>query len=303
MTHNQAELFYSSHDILGECPVWLPDEERLYWLDIERQHLSRFDPKRGVGELFLLPNQVGCFVPCRNGNFLIAAQTGIEEIRLAENGNIETLETKTHPESAKPENRYNDGKCSPEGRFWFGSLNRQRRTGFASLYVLDGVGCRTMITGATNSNGLGWSPDGKTFYWVDTPTRRVEAFDYDSGAGELSNRRTSIMFPDAGTSEGDAWGRPDGMTVDSDGMIWIAHWLGQRITRWNPKNGSLLETVTVPAKRVTSLTFGGSELKTLFVTAASRQPVSEENNQDAETGNVFFYETKTSGIPVNYYGN
>jgi sugar lactone lactonase YvrE len=293
----QAELLYSAHALVGEGPVWHDREQLLYWLDIEGLRLHRFDPSHGIDESFPLSNEVGCLVPCRNGNFLLAAETGIEEIHVGTNG-IEVVETnvKIHPESGIPENRYNDGKCSPEGRFWFGSLNRQRQIGQASLYVLDKHGCRTAITGATNSNGLAWSPDSKTFYWIDTPTRQVDAFDYDSAEGTLQNRRTVISFP-----ADQNVGRPDGMTVDSDGMLWIAHWLGGRITRWNPKNGTLLETVQLPVSRVTSLTFGGSDLKTIFITTASRGLTPETKIQEPEAGGLFVFESKIAGLPVSYY--
>lgn len=312
--NQQAEILYSAHALLGEGPVWHGGEKRLYWLDIEGLKLHRFDPASGTDESFPLANQTGCLVPCRNGNFLLAAQTGIEEVRLSANG-IEIIETgvKIHPESEIPENRYNDGKCSPEGRFWFGSLNKQHQSGRASLYVLDGRGCRTAITGVTNSNGLAWSPDGKTFYWIDTPTRQVDAFDYDAGEGKLSNRRTVIAFPNTGTENISAkkfgtengseknFGRPDGMTIDSDGMLWIAHWLGGRITRWNPLNGKLLETIFVPVSRVTSLTFGGSELKTIFITTASFGLTPETQSQEPNAGGLFVYESKIAGLPVSNY--
>jgi sugar lactone lactonase YvrE len=286
----QAALLHSAHAVVGEGPVWIADEQRLYWLDIEGLKLHRFDPVSGIDTAFSLPNLVGCLVPCRNGNFLIAAQTGITEIRLKEN-NIETIRMITHPEAGKPENRYNDGKCSPEGRFWFGSLNMQHRLNQASLYVLDDRGCRAVLTGATNSNGLGWSPNGQTFYWIDTPTRRVTAFDYDSADGALSRRRTVIAFPDDPD-----WGRPDGMTVDAEGMVWIAHWLGGRMTRWNPATGLLLETVNLPVKRVTACTFGGAKMNMLFITTASRGLTPEEAVQEPEAGGLFVYETQTVGL-------
>jgi sugar lactone lactonase YvrE len=307
-----AELLYSAHALVGEGPVWHYRDQRLYWLDIDGLLLHRFEPSRCIDESFPLSNEVGCLVPCCNGNFLLAAETGIEEIHLGTTG-IEIFETnpKIHPESGISANRYNDGKCSPEGRFWFGSLNRQHQIGLASLYVLDEHGCRTAITGATNSNGLAWSPDAKTFYWIDTPTRRVDAFDYDSAEGTLTNRRTVISFPaekNGNVMENDNWradrnfGRPDGMTVDSDGMLWIAHWLGGRITRWNPKNGTLLETVWLPVSRVTSLTFGGADFKTIFITTASRGLTPETKIHEPEAGGLFVYESKIAGLPVSCYG-
>ncbi|MDR0337266.1 MAG: SMP-30/gluconolactonase/LRE family protein [Planctomycetaceae bacterium] len=305
MTDKHAELLYPAHALLGEGPVWCDEAKRLYWLDIEGQLLHCFDPEHGNDESFPVANRVGCFVPCRNGHFLLAAETGIEEIRWKTNG-FEILETpvKIHPESEIPDNRYNDGKCSPEGRFWFGSLNKHRQPNQASLYVLDGCGCRTAITGATNSNGLAWSPNGNTFYWIDTPTRRVDAFDYDADEGHLSNRRTVIIFPDIVDIDGaKGFGRPDGMTVDSDGMVWIAHWLGGRITRWNPVNGTLLETIYLPVSRVTSLTFGGAELKTIFITTASLGLTPEMLAKEPDAGGLFVYESPIAGLPVACYSS
>ena len=291
----QAELVFPAQALLGEGPLWFAEEERLYWLDIESQQLHRFDPIRSEDEFFPLPNKVGCYAPCENGNLLIATQTGIEEVRPLD-GRLESLGIKTHPEAAKTGNRYNDGKCSPEGRFWFGSLNMEHQTGMASLYVLDRIGCRTVLTGATNSNGLGWSPDGTTFYWIDTPTRRITAFDYNLKRGELSNRRAAVTFP-----EQTDWGRPDGMTVDAEGMIWVAHWLGGRVTRWNPATGELFETIRVPVSRVTSVTFGGRDLQTLFITTASKEMTPDEKKREPDAGGLFHFRTNTTGLPVSCY--
>lgn len=293
----KAESILQAHALLGEGPVWLPEEQRLYWLDIDGRRLHRFDPVSGDDESFILSGEPGCLVPTNTGTFLLALESGIEEIR-PEQGELKTLRTLAHPEHDLTGNRYNDGKCSPEGRFWFGSLNRQRQTGRASLYVLDDRGCRQALAGATNSNGLGWSPDGTILYWIDTPTRRVDAFDYDSRQGALSNRRTVLFFPDLSTEEGRAMGRPDGMTVDAEGMLWIAHWLGGRITRWDPGESRILETVHLPVARVTSLTFGGPDLDTLYITTAGKDLAPEEQAAGSEAGNLFSYRPKTPGLPV-----
>ena len=296
-----AKLVLSAHALLGEGPLWLPEEERLYWLDIEGRKLHRFDPVTDRDETFGLPNKVGCVVPCQSDRFLMAAQHGIEEFRI-DGDRIVPIAVKAHPEADKPGNRYNDGKCSPEGRLWFGSLNMEHRTGAAALYVLDGTDCRTALTGATNSNGLGWSPDGRTFYWIDTPTRRIEAFDYEPEQGTLSNRRTVVIFPqdEADRTE---WGRPDGMTVDAEGMIWVAHWLGSRVTRWNPIDGKMLEEIRLPVSRVTSATFGGSDLATLFITTASKDMMPEEKVRQPDAGGLFAVKPGVTGLPPARYKN
>ncbi|GHT46245.1 gluconolaconase [Planctomycetales bacterium] len=260
---------------LGESPVWSAKEQRLYFLDIQGKILHRFDPLTQNDETFSLETLTGCLVECPNGNLLIAAQTGIQEVRLT-NGKVKILRTLAHPEAANSANRYNDGKCSPEGRFWFGSLNMNHEKNRASLYCWDGTKCRTVLTNAINSNGLGWSPDGKTMYWIDTPTRQVEAFDYEMSVGELSNRRTLLRF-----DEDLSWGRPDGMTVDVSGNLWIAHWDGGRVSQWTA-DGELLQHIPIPARNVTSLTFGGANLDTLFITTA-------RGEDSPESGNLFFF--------------
>lgn len=291
----QTEMIFEAHALLAEGPVWIPEQKRLYWLDIESKFLHRLDPETQIDERFELSNKVGCFVPCENDKLLLASQSGIEEICL-KNGQVEILRTLAHPEANKPSNRYNDGKCSPEGRFWFGSLNMEKQTGQASLYVLDDQGCRTVLTGATNSNGLGWSPDGTTFYWIDTPTRRIEAFDYNMKTGNLSNRRIAFVFP-----EDLSVGKPDGMTVDADGMVWIAHWMGGRVSRWNPTNGEILDEIRLPVSRVSCPTFGGSDLKTLFITTASKEMTPKERQAEPYAGCLFAVKTKIGGLPVSKF--
>jgi sugar lactone lactonase YvrE len=278
----EPTLILSAKAALGEGPLWIEQEQRLYWIDIEGKRLHRFDPVASNDESFPLETLTGCIVPCRSGHFLIAAQSGIEEIRIA-NGKVEILSMHAHPEQLKPENRYNDGKCSPEGRFWFGSMSLKHIANQGSLFVLDSAGCQAVVTGATTSNGIGWSIDSSTFYWIDTPTRRVEAFDYSAKTGSLSNRRTAVRFDDD-----PAWGSPDGMTVDAAGMIWVAHWGGKRVTRWNPTSGELLQTVALPVSNVTSLTFGGQKLDTLFVTTARR-------SDEPASGGLWSFKPETPG--------
>jgi sugar lactone lactonase YvrE len=271
-----ATSILSCQASLGECPVWVAAEQRLYFLDILAKRLHRFDPVTGADETFPLKTLTGCIAPLGNGHFLLSAQTGIQEVRLG-NQNIEVLRTLTHPEADGIGNRYNDGKISPEGRFWFGSLNMNHEQNKASLYCWDGKECRKVLTPATNSNGLAWSPDGNTFYWIDTPTRKVEAFDYDQRDGNLSNRRTAVRFPDDLS-----WGRPDGMTVDAAGHLWLAHWSGGIITQWHPQTGECLRTVHLPVSNVSSLTFGGDHSDTLFITTA-------RSANETESGNLFAY--------------
>lgn len=292
----QAELLLPARALLGEGPLWIPEQQRLYWLDIEARQLHRSDPATGDDETFSLSSVTGCLTPCKTGNFLLASGGGIEEVRFEER-RLVTVDVKAHPEAGMTGTRYNDGKCSPEGRFWFGTLSLRRQAGEASLYVLDDRGCRKVLGGATNSNGLGWSPDGRTFYWIDTPTRRIEAFDYEPNHGELSNRRSAVVFPGDDEDGRAEWGRPDGMTVDAAGMIWVAHWMGARVTRWNPATGTLLDEIRLPVSRVTSVTFGGPDLETLFITSARNGMTPEELDREPESGGLYTVKPCAVGLP------
>jgi sugar lactone lactonase YvrE len=166
------------------------------------------------------------------------------------------------PEAHLPRNRFNDGKCDPAGRFWAGTISLDREPGAASLYCLEPDGrVRTMRRGVTNSNGIAWSLDAATMYYIDTPTQQVTAFDYDHQSGGITNPRTVVAIP-AGA------GKPDGMTVDAEGMLWIALWEGGCVGRWDPRSGARLQTINVPARRVTSCAFGGSQFEELYITTA-----------------------------------
>ncbi len=302
--------------LLAEGPLWMPEEQRLYWLDIEGCRLFRAkvasNDARGdcceEVQAFALDNQVGCIAPCTQGRFLIAGQDGVFRVELipsrepGKDGRVNKIEKMVHPEESRSDNRYNDGKCSPEGRFWFGSLNKEKRPNRASLYKMDRdssghPAVQTMLSGATNSNGLAWAPDGRTFYWIDTPTRRVDAFDYDPANGFLSNRRTVVTFPPE--REDRVVGRPDGMCIDREGYLWIAHWCGGCVTRWNPARGELQAVISLPVRRVTSVTFGGPDLNRLYITTA-RFGMSESELQDEPlAGRVFVAETGIAGMPAD----
>ncbi len=306
----KIDLLYDAHAVLGEGPFWHPREERLYWLDIEGKLLHRFDPQSAIDETFILDGLVGCIAPVseepgETTTLLIAAENGVRKISIRgisvpfhKSKNPSPIlhdELLVHPEKDRIDIRYNDGKCSPEGRFWFGSISKTRTKDTASLFVLDRSGDRR-IHAATNSNGLGWSPDGKTFYWIDTPTLTVFAFDYEGEKGTIANRRAAVVFP---TTPG--FGRPDGMTVDAEGMLWIAHWMGAAISRWNPVTGEILARYSVSVQRVTSLAFGGKNGDKLFITTASNGATEEELAAEPHAGGVFVAEPNVVGTKTNFF--
>ena len=289
----QAELVLDVQAELGEGPFWHSDQKRLYWLDIEKKQLHCFDPVSQVNLSESLDRRVACVVPTNDGSLLLAGEGGIEEYW----PETEEWAFLADPEKAIPTNRLNDGKCSPEGRFWVGSLNMANEDNQASLYVMDhDENIRQILSGLTNSNGLGWSPDGKTFYHIDTPTRQVSAFDYDARLGGIRNRRIVARFPDD-----PGFGRPDGMTVDSEGMLWVAHWDGACVSRWNPETGDMVAGVQVPATQVTSVAFGGEYLDTLYITTARNNLTSEKLVGQPHAGGLFAVEPGVTGLPAHIF--
>ena len=200
------------------------------------------------------------------------------------------------PEEDKPESRFNDGKCDPAGRFWAGTCSETCDVaGAGSLCCLDAdLQTRKALDNLTIANGLAWSPDRKTMYYIDTPTFEVWAFDYDLETGEIRDRRTAVPVPE------DA-GFPDGMTIDAEGMLWVAHWGGSRVCRWNPDTGEKLGEVRLPVQNVSSCVFAGESLDTLYITT-SRLGLEEEALKDQPlAGGLFCVTPGVPGTPTDAF--
>jgi sugar lactone lactonase YvrE len=174
-------------------------------------------------------------------------------------------------------------------------MSMTRQAGTANLYCLDTDGTlRHVFGGVTTSNGLDWSPDERTMYYIDTPTLQVAAFDYDAETGAISNRRAIIAFPPG-------VGRPDGMTLDAEGMLWIAHWDGGRISRWNPADGRQLQEIRLPVARVTSCCFGDSNLDRLYITTARHGLTEDQLRDQPHAGSLFAVTPGVPGRPAHEY--
>ena len=239
---------------LGEGPLWDPRAEALRWVDILPGLVHRFDPATGEDTSFEVGEPVGTVAVRRAGGLVLATASGI--LTCAEDGSDRTRlhEVATDP----PGGRFNDGKADRWGRFWAGTM-LDGTDGAGAFYRLDPDGSlHTMLTDVSVSNGLGWSPDGATMYYVDTHTGGVDAFDHDPETGELTDRRRLVDVER---------GWPDGLTVDAEGNLWLALWDGWAVRRYTP-DGRLTDTVELPAQRITSCAFGGADLSTLYITSA-----------------------------------
>jgi sugar lactone lactonase YvrE len=272
---------------LGEAPVWLPQAHRLLWVDILAPAVHLSDPATGEDRILPLGELVGAVLPRRKGGFVAALGGSIRLLDL-DRGAAETLCT---PEPDKPGNRFNDANCDRAGRLFVGTMALDAGPGQGTLWRLDPDGTLTAVErGVHVSNGLGWSSDDRVFYFTDTGTRTVYAYDYDIATGTARNRRVFATIPEAD-------GKPDGLAVDAEGHVWIALWDGWGVVRFAP-DGTRVGFVSLPVPRPTSLAFGGADLRTLFVTSARVRLSAAQLAEAPLSGSVFALDPGVAGVPV-----
>ncbi len=284
----KAALVLDARATLGEGSFWHPVENKLYWIDIEGKFLHIYDPSTKKDIQFPTGSRIGTVVPVKNGNVLVALQNGIHKMD-TKTGKL-TFITDPVKDSLF---RFNDGKCDPAGRFWVGTMHLGPGKGGAALYRFDkDKTVHKMLDNVSTSNGIVWSADKKTMYYIDTPTGAIQAFDYDNSTGDISNGRNIIKVTE---------GYPDGMAIDAEGMLWTALWGGGGVARWNPATGKMLEKIEVPAVNITSCAFGGKQLDTLYITTARIGMNEEQLKKFPLSGGVFAIKPGVKGVPVNFY--
>jgi sugar lactone lactonase YvrE len=281
----QAELLFDAQATLGEGPAWDEKTQALFWVDILGKRLHVW--KDGRGDFLQLDEFIGCVAPRRDGGLIAALHASFWTVdRVA--GQETFLASVSEPAS----NRFNDGKCDPAGRFLAGTMDMDEKAASGALYSLTAnQPPKKLLDGIRISNGLAWSPDYRIFYYIDTPTRQVRAYDYDLDAGNISNPRVVIEVP----SE---MGWPDGMTSDMDGRLWIALWGGSRVSKWNPLTGRKEAEIAVPAPHVTSCVFGGPRRDLLYVTTARLGLAESALASHPLSGALFQIQTQTTGMPT-----
>lgn len=268
----------------GEGPIWW--KNALYYVDIEGHQVHRYDPATGEERSWNVGQRVGTVVPREAGGLVIAGDHGLLFLD-EETGALTPI---TDPEPDKPDNRFNDGKCSPDGRFFAGTISLVKKTGDARLYRLDpDLSLQEVFGPVTNSNGIAWSGDGKTVYYIDTPRREVLAFDYEDG--HLRNPRTAFSTEAIDAS-------PDGMTIDSDDHLWVAFCHGACVVCYDPVTGNELRRVDLPCLETTACAFGGPGLADLYVTTGIHKSVVEEH-----AGRLFVVRgLGVHGVPASAFG-
>jgi sugar lactone lactonase YvrE len=285
---SSPELILEARADLGEGPAWEPRSEVLYWIDIHAGGLHIFDPLTRTDRSIEVGEFLGCAAPRRAGGLVLGLRSGFATLDLAS----EKITRLVNPEPGLPGNRFNDGKCDPAGRFLAGSMDDAEVEASGSLYSLASDGSvKTLLTGTRISNGLAWSPDYRTFYFIDTPTRTVMAYDYDLTSGDIANPRPALSVPLE-------LGWPDGMTSDTEGKLWVAMWGGAKLTRWDPDTGKLLAEIPFPALNISSCAFGGPNLTDLYITSARKEMTAEQLAKYPFSGGLFRIKTDIEGMPT-----
>lgn len=273
------------HDAhVGEGPVWDPRRGRVIWVDIPNGHVLSTDPADGSTQFRELDRAVGVVLPRASGSYVAALQDGF--YALADAGEPELIAA---VEADDPVTRFNDGEIDPQGRLWAGTMGWEAEPGRGALYRLDPGGSVTQVLDdITISNGLGWSPDGATMYYADTATARIDRFDFDPVSGDVANRREFVTIHHGG-------GRPDGLTVDSEGAVWVATWGGYGVHRYLP-DGTLDAVIPLPVSNVSSIELGGPDLRDAFITTAWELLSEEEHAAQPLAGSLFHTRVEVPGL-------
>jgi sugar lactone lactonase YvrE len=281
-----VEPVLSARARLGECPVWDAVRQKLFWTDVYNHRVHEFDPSTGQDRYFDLGEAVGSVALAGPDRLLVALSDRLAFVDL-DTGAVQPL---LQLEFTHADTRFNDGKCDPQGRFWVGTVSTV--PGHAALYRFDPDGALYVIQpGLTISNGLGWSPDGKTFYLTDSATRCIFAYGFDGATGSLSDRRVLVNL------QGEA-GEPDGLAIDRRGHLWSALWNGWCLVHFDA-SGRELERLPMPVQCPTCPVFAGPSLTELYVTSASVGLSQAEIQRGYEAGDLFHVSGVPAGLAVH----
>lgn len=286
-----ASLLCKENLTLGEGTIWHPGWKKFLFVDIEEKIVGCIDIQTKVVEKISVDKKIGTVVPSNNNNLIIALQGSIEELVFATGKTKQLIKI----ENEKPANRCNDGKCDAAGRLWIGTMNADAMPGKGALYKFDGE-LTKMIDKTSISNGICWSGDNKTMYYIDSYDYNIKAYDFELKTGKISNERVVVMTSNPEQT-------PDGMCIDEEGMLWVAIWGGAAVHRYNPFDGKLIGIVKVDALNVTSCALGGKSMDQLFITTARADLGEADLQQYPLSGSLFISETKVKGVPTNFFSS
>ena len=283
----RIEVLVDVKTTLGEGPLWDVDEQRLYWIDSFDGRVFRCTEDGREVRAWDVPQKIGSMCLRKSGGAVVSLQRGWHFLDL-KSGEVELIHD---PEPDRPNNRINDGKVDQRGRFVAGSMDTMEEGPNGALYQLDpDLKVTKLESGIIVSNGPCWSPDGRTFYFTDTWSGEISAYDYDLDSGVIANKRTFARM----TYEGGAF---DGATVDAEGCVWSAIVYAGKLVRYAP-DGRVDQVIDMPVKKVTSVMFGGPNLDVLYVTSMAKPPLPRFPDDPAPRGALFaIYGLGTRGVP------
>jgi sugar lactone lactonase YvrE len=288
MSTHEIHPLFETPMLLGECPLWHPDEAALYWIDIAGMAVHRFHPESDRHRSWPLPAEPGCIAQNAEGGLIVAMRSGISMLDTNTGALIPLLDAPYDPKKM----RFNDGRCDSVGRLWVGTLYDPRDEAAGSLFAVERGIVRDAGKPVTVSNGVAFSADNRTLYHADTTAHRITAYDFDITSGTLGSSR---LFKQFSTDKGSGYGgRPDGAAVDSENAYWCAMYEGGRILRLAPR-GEILREIVIPAQCPTMVAFGGPDLRTLYVTTARRGRADAELERYPLSGCVFVLRVDVPG--------
>lgn len=279
----QPEIVLDHICKLGEGPVWDAASNSILWLDILKGEIHQFNTNTKQHSIFTAGEMIGCIAPREQGGFIAGLESGIGFIDI-ENNEVKHI---ISPEEGL-NNRFNDGKADAAGRFWAGSMSKTEEENMGNFYMVDtDLSIHKKLEHVSISNGLAWNADNTILYYINTPTNYIFAFDFEVETGAINNQRVVVDL----THEK---GFADGMTIDEEGMLWVAFYDGWRVARYNPATGDLIQQIDLPVANATSCTFGGTDLTDLYITTASKDMSNEALQQQPHAGKLFV--VKNTGI-------
>ena len=270
---------------LGESPVWDRREAALYWIDGRGRTVNRYDPNTGANRAVAVPEQVHAIAFTRSRRLLAVFEASLAFLDF-ETGALEPIARLIEG----VDDNLNDGACDRTGRFWVGSKARDWVSPIGALFRIDAdLSVHRMDERIQLSNGMGWSPDDRTMYFIDSMPGEIYAYDFDAATGAIANRRVLVRIAEE-------HGLPDGMTVDAEGFLWVAQWNGARVVRYDPQ-GAIERVIETPVRRPTSCTLGGPDMTTLYITSGTMRMSAEELASEPRAGHLFALETGIRGLP------
>jgi sugar lactone lactonase YvrE len=292
VTPNQtikAKTLYPAQCLLGEGPLWHAERNSCFWVDIERGMLFECHWDSKETQTWKFEGRLTMVCPGKANCLILGLNAGIARFDL-KSGKLEWL---LDIESEIPNNRCNDAKCDSSGRLWIGTMDMNFKPGASSLYCIDkNLDVEKKLSNLTISNGMAWTADNKRMYFIDSPTQTIQSYIFDANSGDILFEKNAVLIPKE-------IGTPDGMCIDREGMLWVAHWGGFGVYRWNPADGKLIEKIEIPVPHVTSCAFAGENLDHLIITTARGDLNEDELKKYPKSGNVFILKMKVGGTEPN----